>query len=255
MNKKALYEYFIGLISLMYALMLIIELFISVPEEVTISFYYVENIIRLIFIGDVIARFAIAKGKKTFIIKNIIDLISIISLRMYILAAKYSHITILIKPYMVIKLIKAFMIVILIYKFKIKVKDEIRKNKFNFLIVISVIIIVIGAVIISIIEGISLADALWWSFVTFTTVGYGDVLLKTPLGKTIAVLLMIIGIGVIGVITTTLTLYIVNGERRKSRPTYKDEVIENIKEKLDNYEELTNEDLDFIISIIKSLKK
>ena len=66
---------------------------------------------------------------------------------------------------------------------------------------------------------------------------------------------MIIGIGVIGVITTTLTLYIVNGERRKSRPTYKDEVIENIKEKLDNYEELTNEDLDFIISIIKSLKK
>lgn len=45
------------------------------------------------------------------------------------------------------------------------------------------IIIVIGAVIISTIEGISLEDALWWSFVTFTTVGYGDVLLKTQLGR------------------------------------------------------------------------
>ena len=51
----------------------------------------------------------------------------------------------------------------------------------------------------------SIGDALWWSFVTFTTVGYGDILLKTQLGKSIAVLLMIIGIGVIGVITTSIT--------------------------------------------------
>ena len=86
------------------------------------------------------------------------------------------------------------MLVICAIKFKIRVKDEIRKSRLNFLLVISTIFIVIGAVLISLVEGMPLGDALWWSFVTFTTVGYGDVLLKTQLGRTIAVLLMIIGI-------------------------------------------------------------
>ena len=156
---------------------------------------------------------------------------------------------------MVIRLCKVFMVIVNIIKFKVKVRDEIRKNKFNFLLVISVIIIVIGAVIISTIEGISLEDALWWSFVTFTTVGYGDVLLKTQLGRIFAVILMIIGIGVIGVITTTITLYIVNSGRNKSSDNYKSHIIEDIKEKLDNYEELSDEDIDTIIKVLSSLKK
>lgn len=106
------------------------------------------------------------------------------------------------------------MLIICAIKFKIRVKDEIRKSRLNFLLVVSTIFIVIGAVLISIVEGMSIGDALWWSFVTFTTVGYGDILLKTQLGKAIAVLLMIIGIGVIGVITTSITLYIINGGKK-----------------------------------------
>ena len=156
---------------------------------------------------------------------------------------------------MIIKICKVFIVIVNIIKFKIKVRDEIRKNKFNFLLVISVIIIVIGAVIISTIEGISLEDALWWSFVTFTTVGYGDVLLKTQLGRIFAVILMIIGIGVIGVITTTITLYIVNSGRHNSADNYNNHIIEDIKEKLDNYEELSDEDIDTIIRVLSSLKK
>ena len=161
----------------------------------------------------------------------------------------------MIPAYMIIKICKVFIVIVNIIKFKIKVRDEIRKNKFNFLLVISVIIIVIGAVIISTIEGISLEDALWWSFVTFTTVGYGDVLLKTQLGRIFAVILMIIGIGVIGVITTTITLYIVNSGRHNSADNYKNHNIEDIKEKLDNYEELSDEDIDTIIRVLSSLKK
>ncbi len=99
-----------------------------------------------------------------------------------------------------------------------------------------------------------LGDALWWSFVTFTTVGYGDVLLKTQLGRTIAVLLMIIGIGIIGVITTTLTLSLIGGKNVFNK-TYKDKVVEDVKSMLDNYDELTIEDIDNIARILKSLKE
>ena len=45
------------------------------------------------------------------------------------------------------------------------------------------------------------ADALWWAAATVTTVGYGDVFPKTPAGRGIAFLLMLIGISMFGVLT------------------------------------------------------
>jgi len=47
----------------------------------------------------------------------------------------------------------------------------------------------------------SYPDALWWAAATVTTVGYGDVFPKTPAGRGIAFLLMLIGISVFGVLT------------------------------------------------------
>jgi voltage-gated potassium channel len=43
----------------------------------------------------------------------------------------------------------------------------------------------------------SIPRSLWWSIVTLTTVGYGDVLPITPLGKFISAVVAIIGIGII----------------------------------------------------------
>ncbi|MEB3852126.1 MAG: ion transporter [Desulfurococcales archaeon] len=44
----------------------------------------------------------------------------------------------------------------------------------------------------------SLSDAFWWSLATVTTVGYGDVVPVTPLGKALGVALMLFGIAVLG---------------------------------------------------------
>lgn len=53
------------------------------------------------------------------------------------------------------------------------------------------------------------ADALWWAFVTITTVGYGDYFPVTLTGRVVAVGLMIGGIALIGVVTATLASWIV----------------------------------------------
>jgi len=53
------------------------------------------------------------------------------------------------------------------------------------------------------------ADALWWSFVTITTVGYGDFTPITLTGRLVAVSLMIGGITIIGVITASFASWIV----------------------------------------------
>ena len=254
MNKKCVYDFFIGLLALMLTLMLIIEIFINIPKEVSWTFYYIDNIVRLIFIGDYVTRLAISKEKRNLIKENLIDLFSIFSIRFYVRVLGFTIIPSKVNSSYCIKAIKSIMLIICAIKFKIRVKDEIRKSRLNFLLVVSTIFIVIGAVLISIVEGMSIGDALWWSFVTFTTVGYGDILLKTQLGKAIAVLLMIIGIGVIGVITTSITLYIINGGK-KIEKTYEEKVIEDIKSMLDNFDDLSNEDLDNIVKILKALKK
>ncbi len=47
-------------------------------------------------------------------------------------------------------------------------------------------------------------DALWWAIVTVTTVGYGDRFPTTEGGRAVAVILMLVGIGLIGVLTATV---------------------------------------------------
>ncbi len=44
----------------------------------------------------------------------------------------------------------------------------------------------------------SLPSTLWWAVVTLTTVGYGDVVPVTPLGRIVAAMVMISGLGVFG---------------------------------------------------------
>lgn len=50
----------------------------------------------------------------------------------------------------------------------------------------------------------SYPDALWWGIVTVTTVGYGDRFPVTAGGRMVAVVLMLLGIGLIGVLTATV---------------------------------------------------
>ena len=44
------------------------------------------------------------------------------------------------------------------------------------------------------------SDSLWWAMATVTTIGYGDVIPATPLGRLIAGVLMVTGVGTIGLL-------------------------------------------------------
>ena len=53
-------------------------------------------------------------------------------------------------------------------------------------------------------------DALWWSAVTITSVGYGDHYPITLVGRLVAVSLMVGGIAVLGLITATLASWLID---------------------------------------------
>ncbi|MGW8565466.1 potassium channel family protein [Isoptericola sp. NPDC055881] len=56
---------------------------------------------------------------------------------------------------------------------------------------------------------VNLGDGFWWAMVTITTVGYGDLVPVSPLGRLIAACLMIGGIALLGVVTATLSSWLV----------------------------------------------
>jgi voltage-gated potassium channel len=63
-------------------------------------------------------------------------------------------------------------------------------------------------------------DALWWAIVTVTTVGYGDRFPVTGGGRAVAVVLMLVGIGLIGTLTATVASVFVKEHTDANREAY-----------------------------------
>ena len=74
----------------------------------------------------------------------------------------------------------------------------------------------------------SLDTAFWWAITTATTVGYGDKVPVTPLGRGIAVVLMIVGIGVFAVLTANVAAFLFES-REPTRDPASDEVLEELR--------------------------
>ena len=58
----------------------------------------------------------------------------------------------------------------------------------------------------------SFPDALWWATVTATTVGYGDHFPLTVEGRAVAVVLMLVGIGALGIVTANIAAFFIDSD-------------------------------------------
>ena len=61
----------------------------------------------------------------------------------------------------------------------------------------------------------TVGTGIWWAIVTFCTVGYGDVVPKSPLGRTVASVVMVFAITFIAIVTALVTSALVTGEQRR----------------------------------------
>lgn len=80
-----------------------------------------------------------------------------------------------------------------------------KRNELVYYLYISIAVILVTAAMFCISEKVSYQTALWWAITTATTIGYGDVIPKTGIGRGAAVILMLLGIGFIGMLTGTIT--------------------------------------------------
>ena len=78
-------------------------------------------------------------------------------------------------------------------------------------------------------------DAIWWSLVTVTTVGYGDLVPSTPGGRAIAVGVMTVGVAMVSVLTSYITsaLFLRKDPEQDARLIQMQHEFENLNQKMD----------------------
>ncbi len=203
MNEENIEElgYFNIIISILtiYVLgALLIETFFALPNEISKLLNFIDNSICFIFLFDFVLRFKNAKNKMKFMRWGWIDLLSSIPFMNYFRLGR------ILRLIRVLRIIRAF-------RSSKKLIEHLFRNKakgaFTSVAIFAVMLIIFSSIAILQVETVkesnikTAEDALWWAYVTITTVGYGDKYPVTTEGRIIAVILMTAGVGLFGTFT------------------------------------------------------
>lgn len=86
---------------------------------------------------------------------------------------------------------------------------------FRFAALLTAFVVIVGGAAQSLVDRgdfHSTWNGIWWAMQTVTTVGYGDVQVRSVSGRVIAMLVMLIGIGFLSVLTATVASHFVQND-------------------------------------------
>lgn len=190
---RMLYESLVILMVVTYAILLV-----STPANHPLLTE--ENLDRIdwafiaFFLVEYAVRFVHSADKRSFVLRNWFDLVALIPISSTFRLAR------LIRVIRLIRIIKASPLL----------WSVVRSRQIQMMLVFASVVMVWSSTGIYYLEhGINgniknYGDALWWSIVTTTTVGYGDISPVSFGGRIIAAFLMMTGIGMIGTVTAAL---------------------------------------------------
>ncbi|MCL9804482.1 potassium channel family protein [Flavobacterium amniphilum] len=170
----------------------------TLPAETSRLLNFIDNAVCVIFLIDFIIHFRKAPNKLRFMYWGWIDLISIIPVIDYVRVGR------ILRLIRLLRILKAF-------RSTKNIVSHVFKNKaqstFTSVSIIAIMLIIFSSIAILQVERDSQSniktaeDAIWWAYVTITTVGYGDKYPVTTEGRLIAIILMTGGVGLFGTFT------------------------------------------------------
>jgi voltage-gated potassium channel len=194
------------ILSIYVLVALIIDTFVKLPAEVSELLSIVDNIICVFFLIEFSIRLIQAENKLKFMRWGWLDLLSSIPTFDMLRAGRAFRLIRLLRVLRAFRSTKN--IINHIYK-------NLTQGAFTTVAVIALLMVIFSAISILQVETdpnskIKTAeDAIWWAFVTVTTVGYGDLYPVTTEGRIIASALMIVGVGTFGTLTGFLASWFV----------------------------------------------
>jgi voltage-gated potassium channel len=210
-EKLPLFQIIIIVLSIYVLASLVVSTFLRLSPEVQRLLDLVDNLICIIFLLDFLYRFWKADSKLKFMKWGWIDLISSVPTLDFMRAGR------MLRLIRLLRILRAFRSTkhLVHHIFKRRTQGALTAAA-----IIAVLMIIFSSIAILQFEddpnsNIKTAeDAIWWAYVTITTVGYGDKFPVTTEGRIIAALLMTVGVGLFGTFTAYLASWFV-GENKK----------------------------------------
>lgn len=209
------YEIFIAILAVIAVTMVFLDLTGRISIADSRDLIIIENSILFIFFLDYILGLYLADDKKKYIKIHILNLIAIIPINSIFRAFPVLRTLRVLLLYEVVQVFKILRIVAFGRKVKYDINTFLKTSGFLYIILVSTAAIFFSSAAIYYAEPHikSFEDALWWSIVTATTLGYGDITPHTMLGRGIAALLMFSGITFVGIYTGLITMYFINNKK------------------------------------------
>lgn len=209
-SKFGLLDFIITALSIYVLGALAIDTFITLDTEVSKIINYFDYFICAVFFFEFWYRLFTAEKKWGYLKWGWIDLISAIPMIDAFRTAR------LVRIIRIIRIIKAYRSVqqLLAYLFHNRVKGT-----FASAILTALLILIFSAIAILKVETLpesnikTAEDAIWWAFVTITTVGYGDKYPITTEGRIVAAILMTVGVGLFGTFTAYISSWFIAGNQ------------------------------------------
>lgn len=190
---------------------LLADTLLKLPPQISILLHYIDNGICVVFLIDFSVRYRQAENKRHFMRWGWIDVLASIPTMDVMRAGR------LLQLIRIIRLIRAFQSTrhIVQHIFRNKIRGTLTS-----LLLLATIMVVFSSIAILQFETLpdsnikTAGDAIWWSYVTITTVGYGDKYPVTPEGRIIAAMLMTVGVGLFGTFTAYISSWFVKAENQ-----------------------------------------
>jgi len=125
--------------------------------------------------------------------------------------------------------------------------------------ILLVLWIIVGALVFSYLEGWQFLDALYFSVISITTVGYGDLVPSTPTGKFFTVVFLLVGVGLALYVLSIFSQRILGAysktERLLKRLARKEKELEKKERELEEREEMLERKEEELEKRVEALEK
>lgn len=190
---------------------LLMDSVMDLPPETSRLLTYIDTAICVFFFIEFCVRFFHAENKARFMRWGWIDLISCIPMIDVLRAGR------LLRLIRLLRIIRAFRS---IRRFLNHLFANKAEGTLSSVSALAILLIIFSAIAVLQVEtkpesNIKTAeDAIWWAYVTVTTVGYGDKFPVTTEGRIIAAVLMTAGVGMFGTFTAFIASWFASGKKR-----------------------------------------